>query len=46
VAANVAGIAGDIDRTSGTPIYIQLREILRAFIATILPAWIRATVRA
>ena len=32
-----AKIVGEIDRTSSTPIYIQLREILRAFIGESCP---------
>lgn len=35
--AEAASIAGEIDRTSGTPIYVQLREILRTFIAQSCP---------
>jgi GntR family transcriptional regulator len=37
VAADASRIAGEIDRKSGTPIYVQLREILRTYIATSCP---------
>ena len=35
--ANATSIAGEIDRNSGVPIYIQLREILRSFIIESCP---------
>ena len=31
-SSNASKMAGEIDRQSGTPIYVQLREILRAHI--------------
>ena len=37
MAGNAAAIKGDIDRNSGTAIYVQLREILRTYIAESSP---------
>ena len=37
MASSAAAIAGEIDRTSGTAIYVQLREILRSYIAQSCP---------
>ncbi|BAS09052.1 HTH-type transcriptional repressor YvoA [Arthrobacter sp. Hiyo4] len=37
MAADARGVAGEIDRGSGTAIYIQLREILRAYISDSCP---------
>ncbi|HAP90224.1 MAG TPA: GntR family transcriptional regulator, partial [Arthrobacter bacterium] len=37
MAADARGVAGEIDRSSGVAIYIQLREILRAYISDSCP---------
>ncbi|MEO5312987.1 UTRA domain-containing protein [Pseudarthrobacter sp. AG30] len=37
MAAGAAAITGEIDRTSGTAIYVQLREILRTYISQSCP---------
>ena len=37
MASSAAAIAGEIDRASGTAIYVQLREILRSYIAQSCP---------
>ena len=36
-STNASQMIGEIDRQSGTPIYVQLREILRAHIAAACP---------
>src|SRR5512141_3500565 len=37
VGSNASTMSGEIDRHSGVPIYVQLREILRAHIANACP---------
>ena len=37
MGSNAARMTGEIDRNSGTPIYVQLREILRAHINSSCP---------
>ena len=36
-STDAAKMTGEIDRESGVPIYVQLREILRAHIAAACP---------